>query len=325
MERAPVLLWWAAMNRSALIPLLTATAFAIGCGDKDSNNSERRQSAASAPKPTAVRAAPEAPKALAYSDAVADDLVAKLATCTSSAFCDPYKPLRQFGPKVSERLARVATDAKAKSSYRRVALSLLKEIEDPKVAMTLFEAARAHKSFIERYDLYEAAAASGGDEIFKAMTSFYDSKAGQEHQLQMRRGLRRFGPELIAWAAERMKKTKDEVAIADLIFDAAKSRDKDTVVALLKTCKHRMACHRLAATAIRLGEVEQFEVLLAGLRSKDVYDRSDAANFFAKVAKTLPASKKTEAIELLEAGKAKDRGGLTARGYSRSLQVLRAN
>jgi hypothetical protein len=312
------------MKHPLLIAVLAATLAGLGCGDKKEEAPVANKTVDRAPpapsKSTEAKARPKAPP---YSPEVADKLIAQLAKCTSRAFCDPYEPLLSFGHQVSAKLVALATSKTAKPGHKRMALTLLKQLADPAAAMPLFAAAKAEKQFIERYDLYEAAAASGGDQVFAAMTAFYDSKAGRDHQLQMRRGLRRFGPKLVRWAAERMKKTRDPVAIADLVSDVAKAGDKDTVLALLKTCKHRMACHRLAATAIRLGEVAQFSVLLDGLRSKDVYDRSDAANFFAKVAKQLPEGKKAEAIALLESGKKRDRGGLTARGYVSSLKALR--
>ena len=65
-------------------------------------------------------------------------------------------------------------------------------------------------------------------------------------------------------------------------------------------------------------------VFVAGLKSKDVYDRSDAANFLAKVAEHAPAEMKAELIDLLQKGKAGDSGGLTAMGYDEALKKLGA-
>ena len=58
-------------------------------------------------------------------------------------------------------------------------------------------------------------------------------------------------------------------------------------------------------------------------RDQDQYVRSDAANFIADVAELAPAELRDEWIELLEAGQAKDKGGLTAVGYDKSLKKLK--
>jgi hypothetical protein len=122
-----------------------------------------------------------------------------------------------------------------------------------------------------------------------------------------------------------MAKAKDDQTYyADLITDSATAADLPTIVELLGVTKDLMARHRLAAKAIALGDAAHFDVFVAGLKSKDVYDRSDAANFLADVADKAPAELKAELIELLQKGKAGDSGGLTAMGYDKALKLLGA-
>jgi hypothetical protein len=83
-----------------------------------------------------------------------------------------------------------------------------------------------------------------------------------------------------------------------------------------------MARHRLAAKAIEFGDKDQFAILMKGLRSKNAYDRSDAAGFLADVAADMPEKLKPKAIKLLKSGKKRDHGGITADAFDKALRKL---
>ena len=122
-----------------------------------------------------------------------------------------------------------------------------------------------------------------------------------------------------------LPKAKDNhTGYADLVTDSATAADRPAIALMLGATKDVMARNRLAAKAIELGDQAHFGVFVAGLSSKDVYDRSDSANFLAQVAEHAPADLKPQLIELLTKGKAGDSGGLTAMGYDEALKKLGA-
>jgi hypothetical protein len=176
-------------------------------------------------------------------------------------------------------------------------------------------------------DLYEAAGASGGQAVFDTLIAEFVKAAAStddDREIPLRHGLGAFPAESVAWVKANMAKAKDDQTYyADLITDSATAADLPTIVELLGVTKDLMARHRLAAKAIELGDASHFGVFVAGLSSKDEYDRSDAANFLENVADKAPAELKDKLIELLEAGKAGDRGGLTSMGYDGALKKLR--
>ena len=85
-----------------------------------------------------------------------------------------------------------------------------------------------------------------------------------------------------------------------------------------------MARHRLAAAAIALGDVQQFDTLAAGIKDgKEELNRSDASNMLNNVIEKLPAARKDEFIQLLEAAQKKGKGHIEERGINDSLKKLK--
>ena len=221
-------------------------------------------------------------------------------------------------------LIKTATDAAQSADARRTALEELGKRKDASAGMPLFEAARTEKDFILRGELFRAAGQSGGEAVDKAMLEHYASKESEEHRTEMRTGLRELDrAKVFAFAAERFAKAgKMQVEIADLVIDTDGNGDQAKVVELLGKSKDRMASHRLARVAVKLGATDQLKVLIDGLGSKDEYDRADAANMLAEVVDAIPADRRAEVVELVKAARAKDQGGLTSSGYDAILEKL---
>lgn len=302
-----------------------------GCDDKNKAEAPdeqpvaaRDQAPETAKAPVAEPAAPEKPKTPVYSAEAAAKLMGELEKCEYDFNCDAYKPLVSFGKNISADLAAFAADSAKPGKARAVAAKALVEIEDPATGPQLLEAARKENDFMLRNELYKAAAASGSDEVFDALTRAYLSKEGKKHQMQIRAGIRMYQDKALDWAVAKLPKTKKkhQVKLADIITDLADKDALDAVQQLIPKVKVTMARHRLASKAIELGDQDKFSVLIKGLKSKSQYDRSDAANFLAKVVKQLPADKKPQVIKLLKAARKKDRGGLTAVGYDKCLKAL---
>jgi HEAT repeat protein len=234
----------------------------------------------------------------------------------------PVEPAKPAAP--TPDLIKVATDAGQPGDARRTALEDLGKRKDPTAGVPLFEAAKVEKDFILRGELFRAAGQSGGEATEKAMLAHYASKESKEHRTEMRSGLRELDRgRVFAFAAERFAKAGDmQVEIADLVIDTEGNNDPAKVVELLGKCKDRMACHRLARVAVKLGATDQLKVLIDGLKSKDEYDRSDAANMLADVADAVPAERRAEVVDLVKAARAKDQGGLTSVGYDAILKKL---
>jgi hypothetical protein len=301
---------------------------AAGCDDKKSKEEPAEKPAkekvAKKPDTPVKPTEPAKPKAPEYSAETAAKLIAEMEKCEYDFNCKAYKPLVSFGNKVSKDLAKLAADTTKSAKAREVAAKALTEIKDPATGMQMFEAAKAEKEFMLRDKLFEAAGATGSDDVFKALTAWYTNKKGKEHQMQTRSGIEMYGKKATTWALEQLPKLKKyQVELADIITDTADKDALKPIQDVLPKVKDTMARHRLASKAIELGDKAQFGVLIKGLKSKDVYDRSDAAGFLAKVVKDVPEDKKAELIKLLEAGKKKDRGGLTARGYDKCLKELK--
>jgi hypothetical protein len=318
------------MKSSSLLAICLSGCLAVWAGCNDKNKAEepveKPDTVAAAPKPTEPAKAPEPakPKAIEYSAETAAKLIGDMEKCEYDFNCKAYKPLVSFGKKVSADLAKFATDAAKPAKARAIAAKALITIKDPAVGKQMLEAARKEKDFMLRDKLYSAAAAGGSDEIFNDLTKLYLSKAGKEHQMQIRAGIRLYQKKALDWAIEKLPKTKknQQVEVADIIVDLADKDSLKAIQGLIPKVKDIMARHRLASKAIALGDKGKFDILIKGLKSKDQYDRSDAANFLAGVIKQLPADKKAEVIKLLKAAKKKDRGGLTAMGYNKCLKAL---
>lgn len=314
------------LHRLALCSFLVA---ALACGGKKSDDGKPAAAKPTEPAPVAAKPAePPPPPAPTYSPEAAKALVGEMAACSSEYGCKPFETLVGFGAAAAPELLTLAGDTAASSDARRMAASALTKIKAPDAGLRLVELGNgvADDSMLQG-DLYEAAGASGGQPVFDALIAEYAKAAAStddDREIPLRDGLRAFPAQSVAWAKDTLAKAdkSNQTPQADLITDSATAGDLPAIVEMLGVAKDQMAKHRLAAKAIALGDTAHFGVFVAGLKSKDQYDRSDAANFLADVADKVPADLKPELISLLEAGKAADRGGLTARGYEQALGKL---
>ncbi|MBK9030192.1 MAG: hypothetical protein IPL61_02435 [Myxococcales bacterium] len=316
------------MKSVALLSALLLTT-AVACKKKEGDKP------GAAPKPTEPAAAPVAaaeptpPPAPTYSPAAAKALVSEMVKCSSDYGCAPLDTLVGFGAQAAPEVLSLAVDATATKDARGLAATVLTKIKAPDAGLPLIAAASAitDDSMLQS-DLYEAAGASGGQPVFDALIAEYakaSASLDDDRDIPLRRGLRAFPAESVAWVKANLPKAKDHFSsYADLITDSATAADVPTIVELLGTTKELMARHRLAAKAIELGDPAHFDVFVVGLKSKDQYDRSDAANFLKDIADQAPDALKPELIELLQKGKAGDAGGLTAMGYDGALKKLGA-
>jgi HEAT repeat protein len=283
-----------------------------------------------APKPAPVvdKAPPPEPAKPAepvYSPEAAAKLVAAMETCEYDFSCDAYKTLVGFGAKAAPEIAKLACDAAKPAKGRSVAAKALAEIKDPASGKALFDAARAEKDFMLRGDLFDAAGKSGSDEVLAAAGALFLTDEGWEIRVELMKSIAPFGKKAFDWAAAELPKRKDKFtsSLADVLGETATAAELAALQELLGKTKDVMARNLLASKLIELGDLTQFPVLLAGLESKDVYDRSHAAGQVAKVADKVPADLKDKFIKALEAGKAGDSGGMTAMGYDEALKVLK--
>lgn len=303
--------------------LLAATLLAAACSSSDS------EAGSGEPPKAPASAAVDTPPAgddtvVPYSAEAADQALTALAACTSQGFCDAFQQLVSYGDRSTEGLLVLAGDP-SKGMARRVAVEALVEIDDAKAAMPLFEMAKKEEDTLLRGTLYEASAKLGDDdEMFAAMTALFQDPPSKDHERGVRKGLVVFGERTFTWAAEQMPTAKKPTRYADLVTETATEETSAQLGALLDGCKDPMVCHRLASKAIALGDHARFEVLLAGLAAKDEYDRADAGNMFARVADETPQDLRPKAIELLKSARERDKGGLTSRGYDKSLKALGA-
>lgn len=159
---------------------------------------------------------------------------------------------------------------------------------------------------------------------FHTLAARYESRASRAQRPTLRGQLKTYGTRAVTWAAEQLVVSRDELPYAELIEVAATRADERIVRRALDASREAMARHRLAATLISMGELDAFGVLLDGLESANAYDRSDAAAIVADVVDQLPRDLEPRAIALLRAGLAADAGGVTARGYEKSLRALGA-
>ena len=274
------------------------------------------------PQPAVAEPTAEVP---AYSPERAKELLAEVEKCTSPYNCEALDTLVGFGAESTEPLLAMATDTSRDKTVRGVAIGGLTKLKDPNAGMALFEAAKKEQDFIVRLDLFKAAGASGGEELFTAMVTYYaDQATPREHRSDMRSGLGQLDhARLFAWTVENFPADgRLQVAFADLVLETEGNHDKEAVAGLLGKCKDRMACHRLARVAVSLGDQAQLDTLINGLKSDDQYDRADAANMLAEVVDKVPAERKQEVVELTTSAKARDQGGLTSRGYEKILKTL---
>jgi hypothetical protein len=320
------------MNRTVAIALLSAALGLTftGCKKKDEGSGSKTKPAEPALKPTEPAPEPPKPVAAVYSPEAAKKAVGEMAACSSDYNCEAYKTLVGFGPAAAPELLAFAGDTTASADARRLAAKALGEIKAPDAGPKLIAIANAltHDDFMLQGDLYEAAGKSGGQATFDALVAEYTkaiASLDDDRDIPLRHGLGGFPSESIAWVKATMPTAKsDHSSYADLVTDSATAVDLPTINELLGKTKDPMARDRLAAKAIQLGDKNHFDVFVAGLSSKDQYDRSDAANFLAEVVADAPADLKPQLIDLLTKGKAGDAGGMTSAGYDEALKKLGA-
>jgi hypothetical protein len=253
-----------------------------------------------------------------------------MVACASDYDFAGYKTLVGFGAQAAPDLLALAGDKTASAEARGMAAKALGEIKAPDAGPKLIEIANAagESESMLQGDLYEAAGKSGGQATFDALIAEYAkaiASMDDDRDIPLRHGLSAFPKESVAWAHANLPKAKDNLTgYADLVTDSASGPDLPAINEMLGATKDVMARDRLASKAIELGDKNHFDVFVAGLSSKDEYDRSDAANFLANVAGDAPADLKAKLIELLQKGKAADAGGMTAAGYDEALKKLGA-
>lgn len=321
----------AAMKRTLALAFAAAVGLtSVACKKKEGSEKAKPAEPAVKPAEPAPPVEPPKPAAPTYSPEAAKKAIGEMAACSSEYGCEAHKLLVSFGAQAAPDLLAFAGDTTASPDARRIAASALAAIKSPDAGPKLVEIANAVPSseFILQGDLYKAAGASGGQATFDLLIAEYAkaiASLDDDREVPLRGGLQGFPAESVAWAKANLPTAKDHhTGYADLVTDSAKAADLPVVVELLGATKDVMARNRLAAKAIELGDKAHFDVFVAGLSSKDEYDRSDAANFLAEVAQDAPADLKPKLIELLQKGKAGDAGGLTAMGYDKALKKLGA-
>lgn len=320
----------AAMKKTAALALALGLLFTAACKKKEESAAKPADKPAEPAAKPAEPTPPPPPAAPVYSPEAAKKAIGEMAACSSDFNCEAYKTLVGFGAAAAPELIAFAGDTTASADARRIAAKALGEIKAPDAGPKLIEIANklGHDDFMLQGDLYEAAGKSGGQATFDALIAEYTkaiASSDDDRDIPLRHGLEGFPAESVAWVKANLPTAKDDFSsYADLITDSAKAGDLPVIVELLGQTKDVMARNRLAAKAIELGDKNHFDVFVAGLSSKDEYDRSDAANFLADVAADAPADLKPKLIELLQKGKAGDAGGLTAMGYDEALKKLGA-
>jgi hypothetical protein len=323
------------MSRSTLRKILvalsiTAAAATAGCGKKkeEAGKADPKADPKMDPKgepkadPTPEPAKPEPPK---YSPDAAKQLVTELGTCSSEIACKPYDALVGFGAQAAPELLAVAVDGGAKLETRRIAAKALGKVKAPDAGPKLVEAANKLEDSLAQGDFYEAAGECGGQATFDALiVELGKAMADREdrREIPLRHGLAKFPKETFAWAKAELPKAKKATTIADLIDETA--TDAAAVQELLAATKDPMAKNRLAKKAIELGATDPklWDVFLTSLASKDQYDRADAGNFLAPVAKQVPADKKARFVELLKKALEGPKDPMLKGGLEKSLKTL---
>ena len=320
------------MSRSIVRKILVAlsiTAAAAACGKKEEAGKADPKAdpkmdpkGETKPEPTPEPAKPEPPK---YSPDAAKKLAAELATCSSEIGCKPYDALVGFGAQAAPELLAVAVDGNAKLESRRVAAKALGKIKAPDAGPKLVEAANKLDNSLAQGDFYEAAGECGGQATFDALIAELGkamADTADRREIPLRHGLAKFPKETFAWAKAELPKAKKATTIADLIDETA--TDAAAVQELLPLTQDPMAKNRLAKKAIELGATDPklWDVFLASLASKDQYDRADAGNFLAPIAKQVPADKKAKFVELLKKALEGRKDPMLKGGLEKSLKAL---
>jgi len=321
------------MNRAAMLALTAALglSFATGCKKEEEAASQPPVTKPADPVAPPTEPPPEAkPVAAAYSPEAGKQAISELSACSSQYGCPAFETLVGFGGAAVPELLALVGDLNASKDARGLGAATLAKIASPDAGLKLIEIANAlpGEDSLLAGDLYEAAGKSGGQPTFDALIAAYATaiaSSDDNRDIPLRGGLRGFPTESVGWVKATMPSAKDNyTGYADLLTDSASAVDLPLLNELLGQTKHVMARNRIAAKAIELGDKAHFDVFVAGLSSKDGYDRSDAANFLANVAQDAPADLKPTLVELLYKGKAGDAGGITSMGYNQSLKKLGA-
>lgn len=254
------------------------------------------------------------------------ELVTALAACTDYVSCSKLETgLAGGGAAIAPELVKVALDGTKPRDARETAAKALVTIKAPGTGMALFDAAKADADFMVRGPLYAAAGASGDAAVFEAGTAHLMTEAGWEDRIQVNKALVPFGKRTFAWAAAGIVKTKkfSEVSrFGELIRATATAAELPAIEALLPQIKEQMARGDLAQAMIELGSPKGFDVLLAGLQSKNDLERNNAAKQLEAVITKVPAERKAELAAAVEHGKANDKSH-TYTNWDRILGKLR--
>ncbi|MDQ3369941.1 MAG: hypothetical protein M3680_31365 [Myxococcota bacterium] len=291
------------MKRFLNVVLVSSLAL-VGC-KKQSESADRPE----VTKP--IEAAAQPPTAPA--EPTPAELVTALAACTDYVSCSKVEAgLAKAGVTIAPDLVKIAVDGAKPRDARETAAKGLVAIKAPGTGMALFEAAKADADIMIRGPLYAAAAASGDAAVFEAAKAHLMTEAGWDDRIQVNKALVPFGKQTFDWAAASIVKTKkfSEVSrFGELIGATATAAELPALEALLPQVKEQMARGDLAQAMIELGSPQGFDVLMAGLQSKDDLERNNAAKTLESVVDKLPAERKAEFAAAVEYGKANDRSG----------------
>ncbi|PKN54603.1 MAG: hypothetical protein CVU56_25665 [Deltaproteobacteria bacterium HGW-Deltaproteobacteria-14] len=318
------------MKRIITLATLCGALFFTACGAKDAPPTEPAPTDPAPTEPAVVDepTEPEAPAAPVFSKEEAAKQLAVVETCEYDFNCPAFEALVALGAEIGEQTAALAMDETKPAKGRAVAMLALAKVKAKVDLATLYESVKKADDYGLRGAFEKLLEALQTDDaaLLDKLHAEYLSDADGIDVVPVR-GALRVMPGTFGWAVAQLEgehADRLDVRLVDLVTDTAQAEQLPKVVELLGKLTNPMAKSRLASAAIALGDKGHFQVLLDGLASEDVYDRSDAANQLAEVVKDLPADLKDKAIALLKAGKAGDRGGLTAMGYDKCLKALGA-
>jgi len=317
--------------------MTTATvcgALVLGaCGKKDeapaadpTPAAETAKPAEPVAEPVAEPTAPEEPAAPKFSEEETKKQLEVVATCEYDFNCPAYKPLVAMGTEIGPQTYALAMDETKPKNARAIAMSALGEVKAKVDLSALYDSVKKADDYGLSNALQKLVENAGAeDTAFTAkLRTEYTTLEDGIAAIPVR-GLLRLMSGTLEWALtilEGEHEARLDIPMTDLVTDLASPEQLPRVVALLDKAQDVMVKHRLAATAIRLGDKSHFQVFLDGLASENQYDRSDAANFLANVIEELPAELKDKTLELVKAAKAGDSGGLTSVGYDKCLKKL---
>lgn len=260
--------------------------------------------------PKVVEPGPTQPEPPAAKPATPAELVAQLAACTDYVKCsDLEEPLAKGGAAVAPGLVKVAIDATKSKDQRETATKALVKIKAPGTGMALFDAAKAEKDFLIRGPLFAASAASGDDAVLDAAKAYLMTDQGWDERIEVNKAVVPFGKKVFDWAAAEIVKAKkfnDVSRYGDLLAQTATAAEVPMLKTLLTQVTEQMAKGDIAEALIKLGDPAGFDVIKAGLGSKDNLERNNAGHQLESVVDKVPADRKAEFAALVEAAKKTD-------------------